>query len=107
MAQFAVIKTGGKQYLVEPGQKLKIEKLAAEAGKDIVLDEVLLVGDEKNIEVGTPQVKGAQVTAKVLQQGRAKKVIVFHYRAKTRYHKKAGHRQPFTEVEITKISAGK
>ena len=104
---FAVIKTGGKQYLVEPGQKLKVEKLVAEAGKDIVFDEVLLVGGEKNFEIGTPIVKGAKVTAKVVQQGRAKKVIVFHYKAKTRHHKKAGHRQPFTEVEITKISSGK
>ncbi|MBI3304977.1 50S ribosomal protein L21 [Candidatus Parcubacteria bacterium] len=102
----AIIQTGGKQYLVEPGQKLKIEKLPAEADKEVVFDEVLLVADEKKVSVGTPHVKGAEVTAKVVQQGRAKKVIVFHYRAKTRYHKKAGHRQPFTEVEITKINSG-
>lgn len=102
---FAIIKTGGKQYLVEPGQKLKVEKLPIEAGKDIVFDEVLLVGDDKKLEIGAPIVKGAKVTAKVVQQGRAKKVIVFHYKAKTRYHKKAGHRQPFTEIEITKITS--
>lgn len=102
---FAIIQTGAKQYLVEPGQKLKVEKLVAEAGNDIVFKEVLFVADGKDFTVGEPLVKGASVTAKVLQQGRAKKVIVFHYRAKTRHHKKAGHRQPFTEVEITKITS--
>lgn len=104
MTQFAVIKTGGKQYLVTPGQKLKVEKLDADDGKNIVFGEVLLIGGEKETEVGTPTVKGARVEAKVLGEGRHKKVIVFKYHAKTRYRKKKGHRQPFTEIEITKIS---
>ena len=96
---------GGKQYLVLPGQKLKIEKLDAKEGGKIVFDEVLLVSDDKKVEIGAPLVKGAKVEAKVLRQGRAKKIIVFRYHSKTRYRKKKGHRQPFTEVEITKITA--
>lgn len=99
-----VIKTGGKQYLVTPDQKLKIEKLDAKEGGKIVFDEVLLVFDDKKTEVGTPVVGGVKVEAKILKQGRARKVIVFRYHSKTRYRKKKGHRQHFTEVEITKIS---
>ena len=105
MPQFAVIKTGGKQYLVQPGQKLKVEKLYAQEGGKIVFDEVLLASDDKKTEVGTPYVKDAKVEARVLKQGRAKKVIVFKYHSKTRYRKKKGHRQHFTEVEIIKITA--
>lgn len=101
---FAVVKTGGKQYLVSPGQKLRVEKLDAEEGAKVVFDEVLLLGDDKKLDMGTPLVKGAKVEAKVLKQGRDKKIIVFKYHAKTRYRKKKGHRQPFTEVEILKIS---
>ncbi len=104
MSQFAVVKTGGKQFLVSPGQKLKVEKLNAEEGGKFVFEEIMLVSDGKNIEIGTPLVKGAKVEARVLKQGRAKKVIVFRYHSKTRYRKKRGHRQPFTEVEITKIA---
>ena len=105
MTQFAIIKTGGKQYLVNPGQKLKIEKLDAKEGEKVVFDEILLISDDKKTAVGTPYVKDAKVEAKVLKQGRAKKIIVFKYHAKTRYRKKKGHRQPFTEVEIQKISS--
>lgn len=102
---FAVIKTGGKQYLVAKGQKLKIEKLEVEAGKPVEFNEVLLVAGDTKMEVGTPFVKDAVVRAKVAGQGRAKKQIVFRYHAKTRYRKKKGHRQPFTEVEITDIKS--
>ncbi len=105
MEQFAVIKTGGKQYLVTPGQKLKIEKLDAKEGDAFNFDQVLLAGDDKKVEVGTPHVSGAKVEAKVIKQGRGDKVIVFKYHAKTRYRKKKGHRQPFTEVEISKITS--
>lgn len=105
MSQSAVIKTGGKQYLVGPGQKLKVEKLDAKEGGKIIFSEVLLVTDDKKVEIGTPLVKGAKVEAKALKQGREKKVLVFKYHAKTRYRKKKGHRQPFTEIEITKITA--
>ena len=102
---FAIIETGGKQYKVSEGKKLKVEKLEAEAGKDFVFDKVLLVNDDKATKIGTPYVDGAKVEARVLDQGRSKKVIVFRYHPKTRYRKKKGHRQPFTEVEIMKISS--
>lgn len=100
---FAVIKTGGKQYVVEPGKKLKVEKLLVEEGEDFSFDEVLLVMGEKDVKIGTPFVEGAKVSAKVLKQGRAKKITNLRYHSKTRYRKKKGHRQHFTEVEITKI----
>jgi len=100
---FAVIKTGGKQYLVEPGKKLKIEKLEAEEGKNVIFDQVLLKSDFNKLEIGNPIVAGAKVTGKVLKQGRAKKVVVLKYKPKKRYKVKKGHRQHFTEVEITKI----
>ena len=109
---FAVIKTGGKQYLVSPKDKIKIEKISAkggpasgwEEGKEVVFDEVLLLGnDEKDIKIGDPLVKGAKVNAKVIKQDKAKKIIIFKYKPKKRYKKKAGHRQPYTEVEILKI----
>lgn len=101
--QFAVIRTGGKQYLVSPGQKLKIEKLETPEGSTVSFDDVLLLGGEKT-EVGTPTVGNAKVEATVLKQARARKVIVFKYRHKTRYRKKKGHRQHFTEVEIKDIT---
>jgi len=100
---FAVIKTGGKQYIVSPGEKLKIEKLADEAGEAITFDSVLARFDEKHVEIGTPLVLGASVEAKVLKQGRAKKITNLRYHSKTRYRKKKGHRQHFTEVEITSV----
>lgn len=99
----AIIKTGGKQYKVSPGDKIKVEKLDKEEGKEIVFGDVLLVEKSRKVQIGTPLVKGAKVTAKVLKQGRGKKVIVFKYKPKTRYKKKQGHRQSFTEVEIAKI----
>jgi len=99
----AVIRTGGKQYLVSPGQKIKIEKIKTEEGKEVTFREVLLLEKRNKIEIGTPLVKGAKVIGKVTSQGRRKKVIVFKYKSKTRHKVKKGHRQPFTEVEITKI----
>lgn len=99
----AVIKTGGKQYVVRPGQKLKIEKIGAKEGENFVFNDVLLIADGDKVEIGTPVVKDARVEAKVLKQGRAKKVIVFRYHSKTRYRKKKGHRQPFSEVNIERI----
>ncbi|OGD30818.1 50S ribosomal protein L21 [Candidatus Azambacteria bacterium RIFCSPHIGHO2_01_FULL_44_55] len=101
--KIAVIKTGGKQYIVKEGDKLRLEKIDAKEGDEIRFSEVLLVGDEKDIKIGSPFVSDAKVTGKALKQGRAKKIIVFHYHSKTRYKKKAGHRQPYTEVEITEI----
>ncbi len=100
----AVIKTGGKQYLVSPGDKVKIEKLNKKEGAEIVFSDVLLLEKNKKVEIGDPLVKGVKVTAKILKQDKAKKVIIFKYKAKKRYKVKKGHRQPFTQVEILKIA---
>lgn len=99
----AIIKTGGKQYIVKPGDKFKVEKLDEKEGAEISFSEVLLVEKNKKIEIGTPKVKGAKVEAKILSQGRGDKIIVFKYKPKKRYSRKLGHRQPYTEVEITGI----
>ena len=101
----AVIKTGGKQYLVSPGQKVKIEKINKKIGEEISFPEVLLLEKQKHLEIGAPLIKGAKVTGKVISHGKGKKLIIFKYKAKTRYKVKKGHRQPFTEVEITKIES--
>ncbi|OGZ84706.1 MAG: 50S ribosomal protein L21 [Candidatus Staskawiczbacteria bacterium RIFOXYD1_FULL_39_28] len=98
----AIIKTGGKQYLVQPGDKLKIEKLEEKEGKEIKFSDVLLVEKSGKIEIGTPLVK-AEVSAKILSHGKGDKVIVFKYKSKKREAKKIGHRQPYTEIEITGI----
>lgn len=100
---FAVIETGGKQYLVRPGQKIKIEKIEADAKKQPVFDKVLLKTGKAEIEIGQPYLKGAKVEAKFLAQGRREREIVFRYHSKTRYRKFKTHRQPYTEVEITAI----
>ena len=99
----AIIKTGGKQYIVTSGQKIKVEKLNEKEGNEVIFNQVLLLEKNKKVEIGTPLIKDAKVIGKVSKQGKGKKVIVFKYKAKTRRKKKAGHRQPFTEVEITKI----
>lgn len=101
--KFSIIQTGGKQYKVSPGKKLKIEKLDAKVGDSVFFDKVLLAVDGENVKIGSPYVEGANVEAKVLKQGRDDKKIVFKYHSKTRYRKKKGHRQPFTETEIVKI----
>ena len=99
----AVIKTGGKQYLVSPGEKIKIEKINKKEGAEVTFNEVLLMEKNKKVEIGDPQVKGVKVTGKVLKQDKSKKVIIFKYKAKKRYQVKKGHRQPFTEVQIINI----
>ncbi len=101
---FAVIKTGGKQYKVSPGDKIKVEKLSVEEGAGVLFDKVLLIDDGGKVILGEPYIKDGKVEAKVLRNGREKKKIVFRYHPKTRYRKKKGHRQPFTEVQINKIS---
>lgn len=100
---FAVIETGGKQYKVAPGDRIKIEQLNTAPGKAVVFDRVLLTADGATVAVGTPYLSGVQIEGKTVQQGRHKKIIVFKYHSKTRYRKKKGHRQPYTEVEITEI----
>ncbi len=99
----AVIKTGGKQYLVAPGQKIKIEKLETPENQEVVFEDVLLLADGQEIKIGQPLVKSAKVTAKVLKQGRGKKITILKYKPKTRYKVKRGHRQFFSEVEIVRI----
>ena len=101
---YAVIKTGGKQYRVAAGEKLKIDQLPAEVGAEIVLDHVLLVADGDNLKMGRPLVSGASVQAKVLTQGRHDKVRIFKLRRRKHYQKHQGHRQNFTEIEITGIT---
>jgi large subunit ribosomal protein L21 len=101
----AVIKTGGKQYKIAPGQKIKIEKLKEQEGNEVVFSEVLLVQDDKNLAIGTPLVEKAKVVGKVLKQDRHEKVVIFKYKPKKRYKVKKGHRQPYTEIEILKIEA--
>jgi large subunit ribosomal protein L21 len=102
---YAVIKTGGKQYQVKVGDVVFIEKIDAEDGATVTFDEVLLVGGEEGVKVGTPVVSGAKVEAKVLGQTKGKKVIVFKYKSKKGYRRKNGHRQPYTKVEIASINA--
>jgi large subunit ribosomal protein L21 len=101
--KFAVIETGGKQYKVSEGQKIKIEKLSGEKGAKVFFDKILLVSDGKDVKIGTPYLDNLKIEARVLKQGKDKKKIVFKYHSKTRYRKKKGHRQFFTEVEIIKI----
>jgi len=100
----AIIKTGGKQYKVAEGDKIKVEKIEGEDGSKITFSEVLFVGDEKDAKVGTPLVAGAKVEGTIVQQGRHKKVWGIKHKAKKRYKVKFGHKQLFTEVEITKIA---
>ena len=100
---YAIIATGGKQYKVSEGDIITIEKLGKEAGEKVVFDQVLAVSDG-DLTVGAPTVSGATVDASVVNEGRAKKVIVYKYKRKTGYHKKNGHRQSFTKVKIEKIN---
>jgi large subunit ribosomal protein L21 len=101
---YAVVKTGGKQYRVSAGEKLRIEQIGAEVGQEIVLDEVLLVADGEAMRMGTPLVAGARVTAKVLKQGRGDKVHIFKMKRRKHYRKSQGHRQNYTEIEILGIA---
>jgi len=100
---YAIIETGGKQYKVTEGQTISVERLEAEEGGSVQLDKVLLIADGDNITVGKPLVEGARVMATVKENGRLKKIIVFHYKSKVRERRKNGHRQQFTSLNIDKI----
>lgn len=100
----AVIKTGGKQYKVKIGDKIKVEKLEGKEGDKIIFNEVLFLGDEKNVQVGTPLIKSAKVEGKILRTFKDKKVTGIKFKAKKRYKVKFGHRQTLTEIEITKVA---
>ncbi len=102
---YAVIKTGGKQYRVSAGEKLKIEQIPAEVGAEITLDQVLMVGEGESVRIGAPLVPGASVTATVLAQGRHDKIKIFKMRRRKHYQKHQGHRQNYTEIRISGISA--
>ena len=101
---YAVIKTGGKQYKVATGEKIKVEQIAADVGQEIVIDQVLAVGEGSSITVGTPLVSGATVTVTVLSQGRHDKVRIFKMRRRKHFQKRQGHRQNFTELQIGAIA---
>jgi large subunit ribosomal protein L21 len=101
---YAIIATGGKQYKVAEGDIIRVEKLGVEAGETYTFDQVLAVGGDKMV-IGTPVVEGATVTGSVVENGKAKKVIVYKYKRKSGYHKKNGHRQQYTAVKIDKINA--
>lgn len=101
---YAIIKTGGKQYVVEEGKVISVEKLDVEEGAEVTFDEVLLVSGD-DVKIGAPNVAGAKVTGKVLEQGKERKIRIFKYKAKSNYRRRQGHRQPFTKVKIEKIEA--
>ena len=101
--KLAVIETGGKQYLVSEGKRLRIEKLEEKDGAKIKFDRVLLIGDEYKVEIGSPYLKGKYVEGEALKTNRTRKIVVFHYHSKTRYRKKNTHRQFFTEIKISKV----
>jgi len=100
---YAVIKTGGKQYKVAPGQKLKVEQIPADVGANVILDQVLMVGEGESVRLGRPTVAGATVTATVVAHGRGEKVKIFKMRRRKHYQKHQGHRQNYTELKIDAI----
>ena len=102
---YAVVKTGGKQYKVRPGQMVRVEKLEGAVGDTIALSDVLLIGGGELVQIGRPQVEGASVQAQIVEQGRAKKIIVFKKKRRKGYHKKQGHRQYYTQLRINEIKA--
>ena len=103
---YAVIKSGGKQHRVEPGEVLDLEKLEAETGETISFDEVMMIGDGEDIKIGAPYVEGGKVTAEVVKHGRGDKVMIIKFHRRKHYRRQAGHRQWFTKVKITDISGG-
>ena len=100
---YAIIKTGGKQYRVAPGDVLRVERLPGERGDEVVLDQVLLVNDGENVQVGQPLVQGATVRTQIVNQGKGKKVLVFKKKRRKNYRRKQGHRQLFTALQIGEI----
>jgi large subunit ribosomal protein L21 len=104
-AVYAIVKTGGKQYRVEEGQVVRVERLEADSGQTVTLDEVLLLAGDGETRVGAPRVAGASVVGKVLEHGRGQKIRVFHYKKRKHNRKTRGHRQDFTALQIEKIQA--
>lgn len=102
---YAVVATGGKQYRVEAGEILRVEKLDGDIGAEVAFDQVLMLGDGENVRVGRPVVEGASVKGRIVEQGKSKKIIVFKFKRRKRYRRKQGHRQLFTAVRIDTIEA--
>lgn len=102
---YAIVETGGKQFRVSKGDVIRVEKLAVAEGDSIALDQVMMLQSEAGTVIGNPYIDGASVNARVVENGKSKKVIIYKYKAKKNYRKKQGHRQPFTELEIVEISA--
>ena len=100
---YAVVKTGGKQYKMQQGDTLRVEKLPGDVGASVTFDNVLLVADGDSVSIGKPLVEGALVNGSIVEQGKAKKILVFKYKRRKRYRKKQGHRQPFTAIRIDAI----
>lgn len=103
---YAVIKSGGKQHRVEPGEVLKLEKLDAETGATVEFDQVMMIGEGADVKIGTPFVDGGKVTAEVMAQGRGEKVTIIKMKRRKHYRRQGGHRQAFTQVKIKDISGG-
>ena len=101
---YAVVQTGGKQYRISEGDVICVEKLNAEAGSEVSLDEVLVIGSEEGLKIGKPFVEGACIKAEVVENGKGKKVVIYKYKAKKDSHKKQGHRQPYTKLQIKEIA---
>jgi len=104
VSNYAIVQTGGKQYRVETGDTIRVESLPVHTGEVIEVGDVLAVSQDGDITIGTPTVEGAKVRAQVVSQGRDKKIVVFKYKNKTRYRRKTGHRQMYTEIKITDIT---
>ena len=104
MTDFAIVQTGGKQYRVKSGDTIRVESLAGDQGDTITLDDVRLISKDGEVTIGKPSIEGAEVTAEVVNKGKDKKVVVFKYKAKTRYRKKNGHKQTFTDLKVTEIT---
>ncbi len=104
LSTYAIVRTGGKQYRVEPGDTIRVESLPVEEGETIELDDVLMLSTEDGVSLGTPRVSGAKVTAEVVANGKGNKLVIFKYKAKTRYRRRNGHRQLYTDLKVTGIS---
>lgn len=106
VTDFAILQTGGKQYRVKPGDTIRVETVPGDEGDTLTLEDVRMVSVDGDVRIGNPKVEGVSVTAEVVGKGKDKKVVVFKYKAKTRYRKKKGHRQQYTDLRITEISRG-
>jgi large subunit ribosomal protein L21 len=104
LADYAIVQTGGKQYRCDPGTTVRVESLRGDVGDEVELAEVLMLSQDGNVTLGNPTVSGAKVTAEIVDHGRKKKIVVFKYKAKTRYRRKQGHRQAYTDLRVTGIS---